>query len=283
MERRNIFDVVRENTDLDVEVERIQELFDTVYTIENSIHSWTIYEVVNTDLFDEWKCRGHCLELDDFLARAEYDALQDYASDGGEPLLLFIELIYNFWWLVDNKLKTLKDKLSTNRSFYLLQEIMDDVLAQMNYKVYKLPEEECVLVGENKPEVTSVAEIIDHSLVLPVLQYNHFALKGDIKAKKGILLALGSDLEAKRTSLGKIDKQLCSDIFYMLNNMNLRHNNVNQEDEAKYKAHVAQITEDELEFWYDELYQMILLAYLELDNEERKEKITQLKSEMGAK
>ena len=283
MPRKNIFDIVKDNTDLSVEVERIQDLFNRVDTIESSIRSWTIAEIVDVKLFENWKRRGHCLELDDFLDRVEYGYLMETAESGGDELLLFIELIYNFWWLIQNKLSSLEEPLYTNKDFDLLKRIMDDVLAQRNYKVYELPEEECVLVGEDKPEVTAVAEIADRSIAIPVLRYNHFSLKGDIEAKKSILLQLGSDLEAKRESLKKTESQLCADVFFMLNNMNLRHNNVNPSDKAKYKEYIANMPKEELESWYDELYQMILLAYLELDNDERKEKVSQLKTAIGAK
>lgn len=56
-----------------------------------------------------------------------------------------------------------------------------------------------------------------------------------------------------------------------------RHNNSNKNDLTKYKEYVAKMSEEELEEWYDELYQMILLAFLMIDNVERMEKIKKLK------
>ena len=43
----------------------------------------------------------------------------------------------------------------------------------------------------------------------------------------------------------------------------------------------AKMTQDELEGWYDETYQMCLLAFLELDNVERTKKVAQLKASFG--
>lgn len=284
MGRRNIFDVLQENTDLTSEIDRIKNLFDSIDTIdENSVFSYTIYDFVDEYLFDMWKHRGHCLDADDFLRTLNYKSIVRDAPYKEDQLLLLIEITYNFWWLADNAIETNSYDLQRNNSFYLLKYIMDDVLARMNCRAYELPEEECVLIGENKAEVTAVAEIIEHSLVLPVLRYNHFALKGDIETKKGILLALGADLEAKRKKLEGVNKQLSSDIFYMLNNLNIRHNNIDAGQGKKYKPPVANMTPETLESWYDELYQMILLAYLLLDNEDRKVKISQLKTSMGDK
>ena len=64
----------------------------------------------------------------------------------------------------------------------------------------------------------------------------------------------------------------------MLNNMNVRHNNCSESAQAKYKEYVAHMTQEQLEEWYDELYQMMLLAFLLLDNEERSAKVGELKA-----
>ena len=84
-------------------------------------------------------------------------------------------------------------------------------------------------------------------------------------------------MEAKRTELAKVDSRFCSDIFYLFNNLNIRHNNVDPSINGKFKQAVADMPPEELEHWYDETYQMCLLAFLELDNLERKEKVEQLK------
>ena len=99
-------------------------------------------------------------------------------------------------------------------------------------------------------------------MALGVIKYNHKSLKGEIEKKKNILIALGTELEPKRKQLQTVDKKLSDNIFFMLNNMHIRHNNSNK---------------NELEEWYDELYQMILLAFLMIDNVERMEKIKKLK------
>ena len=62
----------------------------------------------------------------------------------------------------------------------------------------------------------------------------------------------------------------------MLNNLNVRHNNKNKGDK-NYKEYVAKMRKDRLEKWYDELYQMILLAFLLMDNTKRTDRVKELK------
>ena len=159
---------------------------------------------------------------------------------------------------------------------------MDECLANYNYKAQYFPSREQLLVIEGKPEATAVAEIIERDLSYKVLRYNHYMLKGNLQAKKEILLALGTDLEPKREQLNTIDAKLEDGIFYILNNLNLRHNNKTEGDK-NYKQAVADMDSNTLEHWYDELYQMMLLAYLQLDQVERNNQIKVLKQLVSPK
>ena len=153
---------------------------------------------------------------------------------------------------------------------------MDDCLMQYNYKGEYFRDLEQLIVIEDKPEATAVAEIVAKETAHKVLRYNHYMLKGDLEAKKEILLAIGADLEPKRGQIKVIDKDLEDGIFYILNNFHLRHNNKAVGDK-RYKQAVAEMDENILEYWYDELYQMMLLAYLQLDQMERTAKIKEIK------
>ncbi len=58
----------------------------------------------------------------------------------------------------------------------------------------------------------------------------------------------------------------------MLNNVHLRHNNKEGKDKIEK---IAQMPDEELENWYDELYQLLLFCVLIKDNKERKDKMTE--------
>lgn len=133
------------------------------------------------------------------------------------------------------------------------------------------------------PEVDGYCRDCSRDTCTRIIQYNHRLLKGNINAKKSILLKLASELEPRRKELQELDKDLTSNIFFMLNNMNIRHNNQNINEPSKYKKYVAEIDNQHLEDWYDELYQMMLLALLLLDNIERQKSIDELKEKVAGK
>lgn len=103
-------------------------------------------------------------------------------------------------------------------------------------------------------------------------------MRGNLQEKKNTVLKFAELLEAKRTELSKIDSGFCSDIFYLFNNLNIRHNNIDPSINGKFKQAVADMPSEELEHWYDETYQMCLLAFLRLEHVERKMKFDKLKS-----
>lgn len=70
-----------------------------------------------------------------------------------------------------------------------------------------------------------------------------------------------------------------SDLFYLLNSVNVRHNNAEQGGK-NYIHFVADMKDGDIEQWYDDIYQMCLLAFLELDHLERKERVKKLKEDI---
>jgi hypothetical protein len=87
---------------------------------------------------------------------------------------------------------------------------------------------------------------------------------------------LANEVEPQRKELEKENQSLATDLFFMFNNMNLRHNNVEPKDK-NYKPFIASMDNNTLESWYDEIYKMILLAKLLLDNVARTSNIKALK------
>ncbi len=122
--------------------------------------------------------------------------------------------------------------------------------------------------------MTAVAEVVDPNTAYAVIEYNHHLLKGDIAEKQRILKLLADKFEPLRGELKRVNKELESNTGYLLNKMNIRHNNMEGKNAIEY---VKNLSDEELEEWYDETYQMLLLCFLEYENIERNKKINKLK------
>lgn len=283
--RKNIFDLIKESYNFSNDIERIHQMVfneKTIY-ISNyySAHSeYSIGKYVSDECFKDWKGRGHCIDLKDFLKSANYDFLREDGKKFIESFLLFLELILNIYNLANNNLKRQSEFSDPIGNYFHVLDVIKDCLDTINYKAYYYEDKEIVLLVENREEVTAVADILPQELAIDVIKYNHHTLKGNIAMKKAILLRLGSELEPQRTVLNSKDKELEANIFFMLNNLNLRHNNTVEGDKC-YKKKVAEMKLEELEVWYDELYQLILIGFLTIDNIERSNRVDMLKKEIN--
>ena len=59
--------------------------------------------------------------------------------------------------------------------------------------------------------------------------------------------------------------------------------NMNALQSPKFKEPIGALSKEQLEFWYDEVYQMCLLAVLRLEHVGRKKTFEALKSEIESK
>ncbi len=130
---------------------------------------------------------------------------------------------------------------------------------------------------EKAVSAIAVSEIVPNDLSFKVISYNHHSMKGNIEKKKETLLKLANLLESKRKKLKSINSSLEDDLFYAFNNLNLRHNNKDKTFKKKKKKYIAEMSDNNLENWYYELYQMCLLAFLEIEQIDRKKSFKDLK------
>ncbi|MDD3730683.1 MAG: hypothetical protein PHI20_06575 [Endomicrobiaceae bacterium] len=284
MTRKNIFEKLADKINLKNEVDRIYDLLEKKLSIQEK-SSWgmekrTVIEIVNKYTFSTWKQRRRCLNIHDMMQeldiyRIDYDDSPDF-----EKNIAYIEFALNMIFLCD---KAINDHycLESYESYNMLRDNIDSVLDHLNMerRIYK--DEEKVIIVEKNKAATAVAEIVNEKLSYKVIEYNHHLLKGDIIKKKDVLNALASELEPKRPILEKLDQTLSDNVFYMFNNINIRHNN--KEKGKNHKEFVSKMSDKELEEWYDETYQLALLAILLLDNIARTKKIKDLKSKIEKK
>jgi peptidoglycan hydrolase CwlO-like protein len=121
--------------------------------------------------------------------------------------------------------------------------------------------------------------MLPKELSYKVIEYNHHSMKGDLSRKQATLKLLADQLESKRDALKSLNNSLQSDLFYLLNNINIRHNNIDSTS-ANYKKAIAEMSSEELEEWYDRTYDLCLYAFMTLDQADRKSKMKELKDKI---
>lgn len=290
MSRKSIFDILDDiGFDLGSELNKTLCLFDSVYIARtNNSSNMPLEQFVDIYLFNDWRGRKRCINLDEFQTILKIPSIKSRVA-GRSPItstetLVLLEYINNILFLCERATKS--DCLQFTYEYTFLTEEIQYVLDNLNYECVSDTLNDGVILIEKNAAATAAAEISEPEQASAILRYNHFTLKGDLKAKKMILLELGSQFEAYRNVLSSSHPDLVSDTGELLNNLDIRHNNrtkPNDGSNPKFKQYVYNMSDEELEGWYDEIYQMLLLCILEKDHMDRKKRIKELKQHLHEK
>lgn len=232
------------------------------------------------EFFTSFHFRGTCLSLQEFDEENGFN-FPDPSRDNPkiEDLVLLMEYFYNM---------LMGYMGSQNMSFYSginTQFLMQHILSVCDAIGYKQVTEDGFAVFVEKNAVaTAVAEsdLIPDDLSYKLITYDHHSMCGDLEKKKSIIVQLASIIEGKQAKLNQVNPTLKKDLFYIFNNFNIRHNNCDNQSKD-YKPAIADMDKNELEKWYDETYQMCLLAFMELEQADRKPKFDAIKAEIEKK
>lgn len=276
--RKNIFQILQEKFDLYEELLRIHQLFDSICFVKGGVKPYTPEEVVDEYLFYNWKQRNRCVDIEDMKRILGINNIFRCKQIKIENAITYLEYVENVLYLAWRYVES-HDDFNYYSDYCILCENIDFFLDYFNLETKYFDKEEMALIVEKDATVTAVAEIVPSELSLKVIKYNHYTLKGDIELKKEIILTLANNLEPKRKQIQNASSKVASDLFFLLNNLDLRHNNT--DDSGKnYHPYIAKMKKETIEEWYDEVYQLELLAFLLIDNEQRSRKIYDLKQEL---
>lgn len=273
MARKNIFEILNEKVNVDEEINKIKRLVSEA-TIEDTMYAYDIEGFVDEFCLHDWKQRGRYISCGEIKGALDLDVFEQITClYGNAEMLIYLEYLCNLVWLCNRYINE-KHYYKTSLKYVYLCENIASLVDSFNYEIKEFSDDEKVLLVEKNAAATAVAEIVELDVAYEIIEYNHHLMKGDIGKKQKILKVLADKVEPMRGELKKINKELESNVGYLLNKMNIRHNNVEGKNAIEY---VKNLSEEELEAWYDETYQMLLLCILEYDNIERNRKVADLK------
>lgn len=269
--RKNIFEILESKYNTFSEFVVIEQLFNSPLLIDNRYYvngnQTTIVNAVNNTCFYKWKQRGTCLTAEDMMKKLDLTGLKALADEGK---ICKLEYICNMVYLVNTNL--FSPQFTKTYEFFMFEQNIKILLEHLNYEEHVFDEDEKVILIPKNPAATAVAEISSEDTAMAILMYHHASLEGKLAEKKDILRRIAQEYEPT------LDKPIegFTDYFKtannMLNNLDIRHNN---RDGKNKKELVLNLTDLELENWYDELYQLLLFCVLIKDNKERKDNMSE--------
>lgn len=137
------------------------------------------------------------------------------------------------------------------------------------------------LVGKND-EAWTAAEVAPKFIAADLVNYSYRGLGGDLEAKRCKLTSFLRELEPHRKDLEHLSSSFTNDLFFLANNINIRHNNTTQHNNTNsksknYNSKVSSMGKWELEKLYDKVHRMCVAAFLLLAYGDDKEWVDSLK------
>lgn len=274
--RKSVFELLisGENINLSVEYDTIEKLLRQ----PRNVNGWeSIDGAIDAYIIEGWKYSNRCIELNDLRKKLKISNIEVVQSKYSvEKCLLYFELIYN---LVKELILAYEnpddESVETIYEYdvYKILENIEGLLEDLNYIIKKV--EDKYVIVEKDIIATAIAEK-NPDIANDIIEYRRFNLKGDIETKKAIILKLADKIEPMRKKFkGTSYNSIMEDVQMMLNNLNLRHNNLEGKNKKEY---TATISLEELENWYDKTYDMILGVLSLNDYLNSNDKIKELKT-----
>ena len=268
MVRRNFAEIMKEdNFDVSLEYQRLHHLF---YEREDILLHNTMEQAIDSIIMDI-PIRKGALSLSGFEREHRLNFKSCTVCNDLDYLITFCEYCMNFCQHYE--------KYYDNVQALCIYRKANPVIEQVRVIADKIHYKEILVDGhyiyvEENPAAVSVAETLEGEIALETLRYNHHSMKGDLVAKRKMLVLMADWIEPKEKELADVNNRLKTNLFSNFNNFNIRHNNSDK---------TAHLTEAELEEIYDDTYQLWLLAVLTLDNRERQKKYEEMRKESSGK
>ena len=257
MPRRSIYDVLEvEEFNPNGEYERLKHKFFREYRFDGD----SLRER-SKKVFSRIEVRGTCIDIDDFTKRLGIDFSKGYHNQ--DELFDFIELIVLIHDSDPGPAFVKDDEYSS------VFRNINIILEKTAHKLIRTDKGRIVVPADAVAE--EAAEIIAQDnprTALEILKYNHRSNKGDVEAKRKILKSLGDTIEPWLT--GQHHKDTEDAIGYILNNFNIRHNNISGSSKKEF---FVTLDENEIEEWYDNLYTLIVSFIIEREQKTILEKV----------
>jgi hypothetical protein len=169
-------------------------------------------------------------------------------------VLNYLEYYTNIYWLSIIAIRKELDFETTNE-FFMFETDISNLIDNLNHQAIYIKQEEKVLIVPKNCAGIAAAEVSSEQTGLAILEYHHRLLKGDLSKKRNILHQIANEYEdvLKKTIE---PKEIFSNTRELLNKLYIRHGN------KENQKNISEFKDDELEKWYDELYQMLLLCIL---------------------
>ncbi|MDE7162623.1 MAG: hypothetical protein K2O44_00905 [Clostridia bacterium] len=268
MERKNIFQLIEENYNIDDEIKKINRLFEeqeyfvkkTFYgfDISPSSEDVTFVFVLENYLFSPWKRRGTCVDIEEYFKRCnaridpENKVDEETATNYVEAMLNLIKLFR------DNYPFLLKEAVDFYTDFEDVFCPLVETLKKRLGLAERVIDDAVIVYPENAPLEQVLDVTTDQDAQWELIRYCRENMDLAEKRKSLAYFATAFYIEEDKND-DQATKLVVNKATNILNNLHIRHNNQTGKYEKEY---LKDISEEEALSLCDLLYNQILTIIL---------------------
>lgn len=226
MARKNIFQLVEENYDVQDEIRKINNLFVNEYYFKEGYKKYSLKQLLDNYLFSVWKYRSTCVTVDEYFERANGCVSLSFKTEE-EKIINNLEIMENFIKLYFDKSDDLYTK--HNIKYYgEFQTVFCDLVKTLEKHMgitkreYK---DRVILYPKNAPLEKVVDLCEDEDVQWELIRYVREDLSLAEKRKSLAYLATNLYIEKDKNENDEHLKVLLNKADNVLNNLHIRHNN----------------------------------------------------------
>lgn len=217
-----------------------------------------------------------CVNLSDFNNTYNF-SFNGYARDKSfDDYLTFCEYAYNFAYYLCHSSQANIYGVEKSACEYVLEQVCTSV-EKCSHQITRDSDKYIFIITPKDAVLNLVAGIVAEPIAFRLIEYNHRSFKHNLEKKREILRSMASDLEPKRSSLKSVAPSLEESLFFLFNNIGIRHNN-----DANKKV-INNMSDEELGSLYDDTFQLCMQGYLQLDNQLVLDRVSALRLSLKSK
>lgn len=264
MARKNIFQLVEENYDIQSEIRKINKLYLTETYFDRPYASYSLRGLMKDFLFADWKYRGTCITVNEFLTRADAN-ISDELFNEEDTIINYLEVVENFIKLYFDNCEDLYEKYEIkyyskfSSVFCELVNVLEKRMG-LTTREYK---ERIIIYHKHAPLEKVIDLCEDEDVQWELIRYVREGLSLAEKRKSLAYLATNLYIEEDKDEQDDRIKELVKQAGNILNNLHIRHNNKTGKWENKA---LEDLDEDDAISLCDMLYNEMLTIVLLRDH-----------------
>lgn len=226
MARKNIFQLVEESYSIQDEIRKINKLLNTQkYFVETYI-DYTLPELLEKYLFDDWKYRDTCISIEEYFRRANACVLS-LGTVSEKQIINNLEVIENFLKLFFDHGDELYAKHTVQYYPDLVSVFCDliDIMEKRMGLCKREYKDKVILYPKNAPLEKVIDLCDDEDVQWELIRYVREELSLAEKRKSLAYLATNLGIEEDDKEKDEHIKTLVKKAGNVLNNLHIRHNN----------------------------------------------------------